>query len=93
LFFKLANYLFSQNDKIHHHWHSLCLIKRKNIMGNFKAFLLGLFTAYGIYFVTRKGPDGKSTLDELIANPADFMHKAKDYAVQDTVKIIREELS
>jgi hypothetical protein len=62
-------------------------------MGNFKAFLLGMFTAYSIYFVTRKGPDGKSILDELIANPADFMRKAKDYAVRDTVKIIREELS
>ncbi len=62
-------------------------------MGHFKTFLLGIFTAYGVYYVTRKGADGKSILDELLANPGDFMQKAKNYAVQDTVKLIKEELN
>ncbi len=62
-------------------------------MGHVKTFLLGLFTAYGIYYVTRKGADGKSILDELLADPGAFMHKAKDYAVQDTVKILKDELN
>lgn len=62
-------------------------------MGHFKSFLFGLFTAYGIYYITRKGSDGKSVLDELLADPADFMQKAKDHAVHDTVQAIKEELN
>lgn len=62
-------------------------------MGHFKSFLLGLFTAYGVYYFTRKGPDGRSILDKLLADPSGFMHKAKDVAVRDTVHAIREELT
>jgi hypothetical protein len=58
-------------------------------MGNFKAFLFGLFTAYGIYYISRKGPDGRSVLDELIENPGDFMDRLKKYAEHDLVKIIK----
>lgn len=62
-------------------------------MGHFKSFALGLFTAYGIYYITRKGSDGRSILDELLADPGAFMRQAKDLAVQDTVHAIKEELS
>lgn len=62
-------------------------------MGHFKSFLFGLFAAYSVYYITRKTPDGRSILDELLANPTDFMHKAEDYAMRDTVKVIKEELS
>ena len=61
-------------------------------MGHFKTFLLGVFTAYGVYYITRKGDDGRSILDDLLADPGKVFRKATDYAVQDTVHAIREEL-
>lgn len=62
-------------------------------MGHFKTFLFGLFTAYSIYYITKKGEDGRSILDELLANPSGFMHEAKDQAMRDTVRLIKDELS
>ncbi len=43
--------------------------------------------------ITRKGPDGRSILDELLADPKTFMRKAKDLALRDTVHAIKEELT
>jgi hypothetical protein len=62
-------------------------------MIHLKSFLLGLFAAYGIYYITKKEPDGKSILDELLENPRDFMHKVKDIALHDAVQTIKEEVS
>lgn len=62
-------------------------------MGHFKSFALGLFTAYGVYYITKKGPDGRSILDELLADPAGVMWAAKDQAVRYTVHAIKEEIS
>jgi len=61
-------------------------------MGNLKSFMLGLFTAYGVYYLTRKGPDGKSVLDELLEDPSDFMRNAKDIAIRDSVQTVKDEL-
>ena len=62
-------------------------------MGHLKSFALGLFTAYGVYYITRKGPDGRSILDDLLADPGRVMRQAKDVVVRDTVHAIKEELT
>ena len=48
----------------------------KKLMGTIKTFLLGVGTAYAIYFITRKRIDGTSILDDLLDNPSLFMNNA-----------------
>jgi hypothetical protein len=69
----------------------LCL-KQIN-MGTIKTFLLGVGTAYAVYYITRKRPDGTSILDDLLKNPAFYLNKAKDYAVAETVRTVKEQIS
>lgn len=59
-------------------------------MGTIKTFLLGAGTAYAIYFITRKRPDGKSILDDLLDNPSLFMNRAKNYAIAEVVETVKE---
>ena len=73
-------------------WHLLCITLIKNTMGHFKTFLLGMLTAYGIYYITKKGPDGKSILDDLLANPDDFIKNIAEYAKNDSIRIMKEVL-
>lgn len=56
-------------------------------MGTFKAYLLGLFSADGVYYITRKGSDGRSILDELLARPDEFLHQAKEDILADTARV------
>lgn len=61
-------------------------------MSHFKSFLLGIGVAYGVYYITRKGRDGQSILDELLTHPKEFIDKAKDYAIADVVETVKEKL-
>lgn len=61
-------------------------------MGTIKTFLLGVGTAYAIYFITRKRIDGTSILDDLLDNPSLFMNKAKDYAIAEIVHTVKQKL-
>ncbi len=61
-------------------------------MGTVKTFLLGVGTAYAVYFITRKQADGKSILDELLDDPALFMNKAKDYAIGQALQAVRKKI-
>ena len=59
-------------------------------MGFFKAFTLGLLTAYGVYFITRKGPDGRSVLDDLIEKPDEFLKAAKGQLLTDAAGVVKD---
>ena len=56
---------------------------------HFRSFMLGMFTAYGIYYITRKTSDGKSILDDLLEQPEEFMKEAKGNLISDAAKIIK----
>lgn len=56
---------------------------------HFRSFMLGMFTAYGIYYITRKTSDGKSILDDLLEQPEEFMKEAKSNLIRDAAKIIK----
>ena len=56
---------------------------------HFRSFMLGMFTAYGIYYITRKTSDGKSILDDLLEQPEEFMKEAKRNLISDAAKIIK----
>lgn len=62
-------------------------------MSHFKTFLLGIGVAYGVYYITRKGTNGRSILDELLDNPRDFAEKAKAYAIADIVDTVKDQLT
>jgi hypothetical protein len=48
--------------------------------------------AYGVYYITRKGADGRSVLDELLENPKDFLDNAKRHAIADVVETVKENI-
>lgn len=48
-------------------------------MGFIKMLAIGAAVAYGINYVTKKGPDGKSIIDELTENGPEWMDRAKKY--------------
>lgn len=61
-------------------------------MSHFRSFLLGMGVAYGVYYITRKGTDGRSVLDELLDNPNGVMQTAKKYAIANAVETIKEHI-
>jgi hypothetical protein len=48
-------------------------------MGLLKFLVVGAAVAYGINYVTKKGPDGKSIIDDLAENGPEWMDRAKKY--------------
>jgi len=48
-----------------------------------------MLTAYGVYYVTRKGPDGRSILDDILENPETYLKKAKDGLLEDTARAVK----
>lgn len=48
-------------------------------MGFIKTLAIGAAVAYGINYVTKKGPDGKSIIDNLVDNAPDWAERAKKY--------------
>jgi hypothetical protein len=61
-------------------------------MGTIKTFLLGAGTAYVIYYLTKKRPDGTSILDDLLDNPAKFMNTAKNYVIDEAIQTAKEKI-
>ena len=54
-------------------------------MGLIKFILVGAAVGYGINYITKKGPDGRSILDELTDDAPEWFEKAKKHA-EDTVE-------
>lgn len=57
-----------------------------------KTFLLGVGTAYLVYYLTRKRADGRSILDEMLDEPEVFIHQLKDRAISEALRAIRKTL-
>jgi hypothetical protein len=53
--------------------------QKNKIMGLLKFLVVGAAVAYGINYVTKKGPDGKSIIDDLAENGPEWMDRAKKY--------------
>jgi len=62
-------------------------------MGTIKSFMLGVGVSFAVYYLTKKGPDGRSVLDDILDNPKAFAEKAKDYAVAEVVQTVKNEIS
>ena len=48
-------------------------------MGFIKTIAIGAAVAYGINYITKKGPDGRSIIDNLTENGPEWMDRAKKY--------------
>ncbi|NCD68349.1 YtxH domain-containing protein [Mucilaginibacter agri] len=62
-------------------------------MNHFKTFILGVATALGVYYITRKRENGRSLLDDLLDDPASVVKAAKDMAVDEAIETIKEKIS
>jgi len=62
-------------------------------MGTIKSFMLGVGVSFAVYYLTKKGLDGRSVLDDILDNPKAFAEKAKDYAVAEVVQTVKNEIS
>jgi hypothetical protein len=62
-------------------------------MNHFKSFLLGVGVSFGVYYITKKGANGRSVLDEILDNPEDFMERAKNQAIADVIETVKEVIS
>jgi hypothetical protein len=49
-------------------------------MGLLKFIIVGAAVGYGINYITKKGPDGRSILDDVIEDAPEWLDKAKSYA-------------
>lgn len=59
-------------------------------MGHFRTFMLGVLTAYGVYHITRKGPDEKSILDKLLEDPVPYLKRLEKGFIIDIARTIKE---
>jgi|GEM_PF-2339862 hypothetical protein len=62
-------------------------------MNHIKTFLLGVGVAYTVYYITRKGDDGRSLLDELLDHPEEVIQRAKKQALVDVVETVKERMA
>jgi hypothetical protein len=59
-------------------------------MGLLKFIIVGAAVGYGINYITKKGEDGRSVLDDITENAPEWFDKAKQYA-EHTVEQIRQQ--
>lgn len=59
-------------------------------MVHVKSFLFGMLTAYGIYYITRKGPDGRSVMDDLLDHPGLYIKRVENGLIADLARTVRE---
>jgi hypothetical protein len=45
-----------------------------------KYIIVGAAVGYGINYIIKKGPDGRSILDDIADKAPDWFNKAKEYA-------------
>lgn len=59
-------------------------------MSLFKLILVGAAVGYGINYLTKRGSDGRSVLDDITDNAPDWFDKAKKFA-QDNIGTVVEQ--
>jgi hypothetical protein len=59
-------------------------------MGHMKSFLLGVGVSFVVYYITRKGPEGTSILDEILNDPSAILDKAREYAVKEGMQAVKK---
>jgi len=58
-------------------------------MGLLKFIIVGAAVGYGVSYITKKGPDGRSILDDITEKVPDWFDQAKKFTV-DTVEQVKQ---
>jgi hypothetical protein len=58
-------------------------------MSLLRFIVVGAAVGYGINYITKKGPDGRSILDDVADKAPDWFDQAKRYA-EDTIEQVKQ---
>ena len=58
-------------------------------MGLLKFIIVGAAVGYGINYITKKGADGRSILDDITENAPEYFDKAKKYAEDAVEQVVQ----
>lgn len=59
-------------------------------MSLLKFIVVGAAVGYGINYITKKGPDGKSVLDDITENGPEWFEKTRKYAEDAIDQIVND---
>ena len=59
-------------------------------MGLLKFIIVGAAVGYGVNYITKKGPHGRSILDDISENAPEYFDKAKKYAEDAVEQVIQK---
>ncbi|MCO5934013.1 YtxH domain-containing protein [Mucilaginibacter sp. RB4R14] len=59
-------------------------------MGLLKFIAVGAAIGYGIKYVTKKGPNGRSILDDITEDAPEWFEKAKNYATEKVEQVAQQ---
>jgi len=59
-------------------------------MGLLKFIVVGAAVGYGINYITKKGADGRSILDDITDNAPEYFDKAKKYAEDAVEQVVQK---
>ncbi|MFD0765570.1 YtxH domain-containing protein [Mucilaginibacter lutimaris] len=59
-------------------------------MGLLKFIAVGAAIGYGINYITKKGPNGRSILDDITEDAPEWFDKAKAYATDKVEQVVQQ---
>ncbi|MBK0380481.1 YtxH domain-containing protein [Mucilaginibacter segetis] len=59
-------------------------------MGLLRFIVVGAAIGYGINYITKKGPDGRSILDDITEEAPEWFDKAKEFATQTVEQVVEQ---
>jgi hypothetical protein len=59
-------------------------------MGLLKFIIVGAAVGYGINYLTKKGADGRSVLDDITDNAPDWVDRAKKFAEDNIGPVVQQ---
>lgn len=59
-------------------------------MGLLKFIAVGAAIGYGINYITKKGPNGRSILDDITEDAPQWFDKAKTYATEKVEQVVQQ---
>jgi hypothetical protein len=59
-------------------------------MGLLRFIAVGAAIGYGINYITKKGPNGRSILDEVTEDAPEWLEKAKSFATEKVEQVVQQ---
>ena len=59
-------------------------------MGLLKFIAVGAAIGYGINYITKKGPNGRSILDDITEDAPEWLEKVKSFATEKVEQVVQQ---